>query len=296
MIAAVEQRLSALVSEIGYAKADALFAQLKGGKRLRAKLVMMIAADHPDAITLAAVIEMIHAASLLHDDVIDEAQLRRGVPSVNATEGSKQAVMLGDILYSKAFSALTGLGTQIAKKVADAVTGLSVGEMMDVEMAKTVNTDAERYLEMLYLKTGILIEAAAETAAMLCGEKVEAHALYGKNLGIAFQIIDDILDIVSDEATLGKPAMSDYREGKCTLPYIYLFERLNVEEAARLRALHGVEADADSLRWIREKMEEHGVIEASYAVARRLSDEALAAIAGQTKLEAVIESMMQGTF
>lgn len=296
MIEAVERRLYELVASVEYARAETLFAQLQGGKRLRAKLVMMIAGEDPDAVTLAAVIELIHAASLLHDDVIDEAQLRRGVPSVNATEGSKQAVMLGDILYSRAFSELTVLGAPIARKVADAVTALSVGEMMDVEMAASVNTDAARYLEMLYLKTGVLIEAAAETAAMLTGKPAQAHALYGKNLGVAFQIIDDILDIVSDEATLGKPAMSDYREGKCTLPYIYLFEALGEADATRLKGLHGVEADAEALAWIRAKMQEHGVIEASYGVARRLSDEALGAIAGETKLEAVIESMMQRRF
>ena len=296
MVQAVARRMQAMVEAVGYPSATALFGTLSGGKRLRARLIMMIAGETDDAVTLAAVIELIHAASLLHDDVIDEAQLRRGVPSVNATEGSKQAVMLGDILYSKAFSELTQFDARIAKIVADAVTALSVGEMMDVEMAKTFNEDEALYLEMLYLKTGVLIEVAAKSAALLCGKDAEAYALYGRNLGVAFQIIDDILDIVSDEATLGKPAMNDFVEGKCTLPYIYLYRALDDEERVRLTALHGKAATAEENAWMKTAMEENGAIQAAYAQARRLSDEAKAAVCGDAALEAVLESMMRRTF
>ena len=296
MVEAVTRSMQAMVDAVGYPRASALFGTLAGGKRLRAKLVMMIAGESDAAVTLAAVVELIHAASLLHDDVIDEAQLRRGVASVNATEGSKQAVMLGDILYSKAFSELTALDARIAKTVADAVTSLSVGEMMDVEMAKSFNDDEALYLKMLYLKTGVLIEAAAKSAALLCGKDAEAYALYGKNLGVAFQIIDDILDIVSDEATLGKPAMNDFVEGKCTLPYIYLYRALGEEERRRLAALHGRAASADENRWMKAAMEEHGALKAAYTAARRLSDEAKAAVGGDKALEAVLDSLMQRTF
>jgi len=296
MLDAVALRMQAMVASVGYPYADELYGNLSGGKRLRARLIMMIAGESDAAVTLAAIIELIHAASLLHDDVIDESQLRRGVPSVNATEGSKQAVMLGDILYSKAFSELTQFDAAIAKTVADAVTSLSVGEMMDVEMAKAFNGDEERYLQMLYLKTGVLIEAAAKSAAQLCGKDADAYALYGKNLGIAFQIIDDILDIVSDEATLGKPAMNDYVEGKCTLPYIYLYRTLADEERTRLASLHARRADADEVRWMKAAMEQNGAIKAAYAKARELSDEAKEAVRGDAALENVIESMMQRTF
>lgn len=296
MMDAVAQRMQAMVDAVGYPQASELFGKLAGGKRLRARLILMIAGESEAAVTLAAVIELIHAASLLHDDVIDDAQLRRGVPSVNATEGSKQAVMLGDILYSKAFSELTQFDAAIAKTVADAVTSLSVGEMMDVKMAEAFNEDEARYLQMLYLKTGVLIEAAAKSAAMLCEKDAEAHALYGKNLGIAFQIIDDILDIVSDEATLGKPAMNDFVEGKCTLPYIYLYRALDKEARSVLASLHGAPADAEQIRWMRSGMQTHGTIEAAYAAAQALSDEAKAAIAGDAALEAVLDSMMKRTF
>ncbi len=292
----VALKMREMVEAVGYPFASELFKRLAGGKRLRAKLILMIAGEMPEAVTLAAVIELIHAASLLHDDVIDEAQLRRGVASINATEGSKQAVMLGDILYSKAFSELTQFDARIAKTVADAVTALSVGEMMDVRMAESFNDDETRYLQMLYLKTGVLIEAAAKSAALLAGKDAERYALYGRNLGIAFQIVDDILDIVSDEATLGKPAMNDYVEGKCTLPYIYLHRAFDDDEAQRLRALHARRADDEDVAWMKAAMQRHGAIEAAYAKARTLSDEALDAIAGDAALEAVIESLMRRTF
>jgi len=296
MVDAVAREMAAMVDAVGYPYAADLFGKLSGGKRLRARLIMMIAGQSEDAVTLAAVIELIHAASLLHDDVIDEAQLRRGVPSINATEGSKLAVMLGDILYSKAFSELTRFDARIAKTVADAVTSLSVGEMMDVRMAADFNEDEPLYLQMLYLKTGVLIEAAAKCAALLVGKDAEAHALYGKNLGIAFQIVDDILDIVSDEATLGKPAMNDFAEGKCTLPYIYLYRVLGDEDRVRLRALHGKPADADANRWVKAQLEESGAIRSAYGVARGLSDEAKTAVRGETALEGVLETLMQRSF
>lgn len=296
MMDAVALRMQSMVEAVGYPYAAELFGTLCGGKRLRARLILMIAGESEAAVTLAAVIELIHAASLLHDDVIDDAQLRRGVPSVNATEGSKQAVMLGDILYSKAFSELTRFDPAIAKTVADAVTSLSVGEMMDVRMAEAFHADEARYLEMLYLKTGVLIEAAAKSAALLCGKDPEAYALYGKNLGIAFQIIDDILDIVSDEATLGKPAMNDFAEGKCTLPYIYLYRALEHDDRQRLAALHARPVDAQQTAWIKKGMQTHGAIEAAYALAGALGDEAKRAVRGDTALEAILDSMMRRTF
>lgn len=296
MIENVEAQIEELVDQIGYDEVKRLFSTLKGGKRLRAKLILKIASSHEDAARLGAIVELIHAASLLHDDVIDDADLRRGVPSVNATEDSKTAIMLGDALYSKAYSALVHFDSEVASVVADAVTALSVGEMMDVRMAETFNDDEEAYLHMLYLKTAALIEAAAKSAALLSGKNADAHALYGKNLGLAFQIIDDILDIVSDEATLGKPALNDYAEGKCTLPYIYLYEALEEEEKARLKACHGKRLEQEDTAWIKAKMEEHKTIERSYALARRLSDEAVAAVEGEKELGAIIETMMERSY
>jgi len=296
VIEKVELEIDTLVKEIGYDEITRLFGTLAGGKRLRAKLVLEIAGSDSRAPRLGAIIELIHAASLLHDDVIDDASLRRGVPSVNATEDSKTAIMLGDALYSKAYSSLVAYDEAVAKTVADAVTALSVGELMDVRMSEQFNADADAYMEMLYLKTAALIEASAKAAALMMGKDAEAYALYGKNLGISFQIIDDILDIVSDEATLGKPAMHDYEEGKCTLPYIYLSEALEGEERERLLSYHRQKLSAEDVAWLKAKMQEHHCVERSYALAQELSDKAIAAVAGDARLVGIIESMMKRSF
>lgn len=293
MLETVETLINGLVSEVGYAPAGELFSRLSGGKRLRARLILTIAPDVPEAPLLGAIVELIHAASLLHDDVIDEAMMRRGVPSVNASEGSKTAIMLGDILYSKAFSALTAFDPRIARSVSESVTRLSVGEMMDVEMAQAFNTDRNRYLEMLYLKTATLIESASYCAALIAGKDADAHALYGKNLGLAFQIVDDILDVISDDETLGKPALNDFAEGKSTLPYIDLHDSLDSEAQAKLLDLHGVVPTESEKQWIRSQMEQHRVIERSYALAQQLCDEAIAVIGEDEQLCRIIDSVIQ---
>lgn len=293
MLETVETLIAKLIDEVDYPHATELFKKLSGGKRLRARLILTIAPEAPSAPLLGAIVELIHAASLLHDDVIDEAQLRRGVPSVNATQGSKTAIMLGDILYSKAFSELTAFDPKISRAVAESVTRLSVGEMMDVSMAESFNTDRELYLKMLYLKTATLIEACAYGAAVLAGKDAQAHAIYGKNLGLAFQIVDDILDITADEATLGKPSLNDFSEGKVTLPYIDLYERLGTDEKERLVKSHAQVLEDEEKGWIRSRMDQFHVIEHSYAHARTLCDEAVAAIGDDAALRAIIETVIQ---
>jgi len=293
MMERVEELISQLVSEIDFPQALELFSKLSGGKRLRARLILTIASSHPDAPLLGAIVELIHAASLLHDDVIDEATLRRGAASVNATHGSKIAIMLGDILYSKAFSALTAFDPRIAHSVAQSVTKLSVGEMMDVEMAQVFNVNRDDYLKMLYLKTATLIESCAYCAALLENKEAEAYAIYGKNLGIAFQIVDDILDITSDDATLGKPSLNDFVEGKTTLPYIDLYEALDSIEKETLVGCHGRVLDLPEKEWLFGVMEKHGVIEKSYAYAQTLCDEAIAQVPNESALRAIITNVIQ---
>lgn len=292
MMERVEALIRQLITEIDFPQAVELFSKLSGGKRLRAKLILTIAPSHPDAPLLGAIVELIHAASLLHDDVIDEATLRRGTASVNATHGSKVAIMLGDILYSKAFSALTAFDPRIAHSVAQSVTKLSVGEMMDVEMAKSFNVNRDDYLHMLYLKTATLIESCAYCAALLENKEAEKYALYGKNLGTAFQIVDDILDITSDEATLGKPSLNDFVEGKTTLPYIDLYDALEGTEKETLVGCHGRVLDSQEKEWLFGVMEKHGVIEKSYAYAQLLCDEAIRAVSHEDALRAIITSVI----
>jgi len=292
----VESEIARLISECDYDEVTRLFEMLSGGKRLRAKLILKIAPEHEKAPLLAAIVELIHAASLLHDDVIDEALTRRGVPSVNATDGSKTAVMLGDILYSKAFTELVSFDEEIARAIASSVTALSKGEMMDVKMAEEFNSDESKYLDMLYLKTATLIEAAAIASALLVGKDAQMYGVYGKNLGLSFQIIDDILDITSDAATLGKPAMNDFVEGKCTLPYIYLYDVLNDSDKERLISSHAKTIDKNEELWIKEEMKKHKCVEKSFKLAQELSNEAMNAVKDDTALVEILQTMIKRSY
>jgi len=292
----VESEIARLIKEIDYDEVTRLFEMLSGGKRLRAKLILKIASTHEKAPLLAAIVELIHAASLLHDDVIDDADLRRGVPSVNATDGSKTAVMLGDILYSKAFTELVDFDRDVARIVAASVTALSKGEMQDVKMAENFNSDEKVYLDMLYLKTATLIEAAAEASAILVAKDAKAHAIYGRNLGLSFQIIDDILDITADAETLGKPSMNDFVEGKCTLPYIYLYENLNADDKERLVSSHTKKIDDSEITWIKSKMKEHHSIEKSFKLAQELSNEAMQAVKDDEELVSILQTMIKRSY
>lgn len=291
----VELEIDRLINELNFPEAKELFGRLNGGKRLRARLILTIAPDAPTAPLLGAIVELIHAASLLHDDVIDESSTRRGVESVNATEGSKIAIMLGDILYSKAFSELSGFDAKIAKSVATSVTNLSIGEMMDVQMSSSFNTNRELYKKMLYLKTATLIESAAYSAALLAGKDATSHSIYGRNLGIAFQVVDDILDIISDDATLGKPALNDFVEGKTTLPYMELYEKLGTDERERLKSYHLMVLDETQKLWIKSKMDDFGVIESSYRYAKELCDEAIAVVDDEA-LKNIIETVIKRSY
>jgi octaprenyl-diphosphate synthase len=295
---AVETRMREFVEALDTPVIEELFEALPRGKRLRAKLVLKVAGPTEEAVKLAAVIEMIHAASLLHDDVIDEATTRRGVPSMNATEGSKQAIMMGDILYSKGFEELTAFDRRIAATVAAAVTQLSIGELMDVRLGERFNPDIDAYMRMIYQKTAALIEATAATAAMLAGKDGKIYGIYGKNLGIAFQIVDDILDITQSEEKLGKPAMHDLEEGKTTLPYIYLYEALDEEGRERLVSLHGRPLSEEEKGWIRLMMEETGALRKAYLYAKELGDEAVALMEGEGEesLAEIVTDMIEREF
>ncbi len=292
----VESEIARLIKEIDYDEVTRLFKTLSGGKRLRAKLILKIADKSEQAPLLAAIVELIHAASLLHDDVIDESLTRRGVVSVNATDGSKTAVMLGDVLYSKAFTELVQFDKDVARVIAKSVTELSKGEMMDVKMADTFNFDEKKYLDMLYLKTATLIESAAIASALLVEKDSEKHGLYGRNLGLSFQIIDDILDITSDSATLGKPAMNDFVEGKCTLPYIHLYHALGEDDKKRLQSSHAKELEESEVKWIKGMMHKHKCIEKSFSLAQKLSNEAMLAVKDDVQLVSILETMIKRSY
>jgi len=275
MLEAVERKIGQFIAELNDTEVAALYAKLPHGKRLRAKLILRIAGVSLPVVKTAAVVEMIHAASLLHDDVIDDAYTRRNKPSLNALYGNKTAIMLGDILYSKGFFELNNISAEVSKIISNAVVQLSLGELKDVSLSKTFNTDKDVYLEMIYQKTASLIEASAGAAAILAGKPKEPFMIYGRNLGLAFQMIDDLLDITQDSETLGKPALHDFVEGKTTLPYIYLYESLSETEREKLKAMHGKVLSKEELNWIMVQMQERQILMKCYAQARELIDEAV---------------------
>jgi len=298
VLSAVERKIEQYIHELNDKEVALLYKKLPHGKRLRAKLILKIAGSGLSVIKTAAIVEMIHAASLLHDDVIDDAFSRRSKPSLNALYGNKTAIMLGDILYSKGFFELNKISTEVAKVVSNSVTQLSLGELKDVTLSKTFNLNKELYLEMIYQKTASLMEASAGAAALLSGKDKDAYMTYGRNLGLAFQMIDDILDITMDAETLGKPALHDYEEGKTTLPYIYLYEALNVEDKEKLRSLHAKRLSQEEQLWIKEMMRNTTVIEKSYNEAKDLIEEAIALMnaRGESALSSIAMAMIERDF
>jgi len=275
-----------------------LFQKVPKGKRLRAKLILKIAGLSDDAYKLAAIVELIHAASLLHDDVIDDALTRRGKESINAVFGDKTSIMLGDILYSKGFAELTTLPSSVAYKVSNAVAILSIGELLDVKLSNSFNENEDLYMDMIYKKTASLIEAASASAAMLAKKDVEIYELYGRNLGLAFQIIDDVLDITQDSKKLGKPAMHDFKEGKTTLPYMYMYSRIDAKDKTRLKELFKKDLSQNDRIWIKNKMQESFSLDDSIKMAKRLGLEALEAIKneGNEGLSKIITEMIERDF
>lgn len=299
----IQQLMKTFIKELEYEPIQTMFERIKQGKFLRSKLMLSIARNQPNfeakkelLYTLCAVIELIHLASLLHDDVLDEAKLRRGVKSINAEFGAKNAIMLGDILYSKAFFELSKFDKELSSAISNAVVKLSKGELMDINLSQVFNDDEEKYLQMLYFKTASLIEAASFCAAFVYELDTKAFSEYGKNLGLAFQIVDDILDITGDEKELGKPAMNDFKEGKSTLPYIYLYQNSNEIDRTKLQSLFKKELNEAENSWLKEALKPY-ILQAKNKV-ELYANEALKAIKKyqNQELEAIITAMIKRSF
>ena len=298
MLKAVERKIEQYILDLNEKDITNIVSKIPAGKRLRARLMLEIAGSNLAVVKSAAIVEMIHAASLLHDDVIDNANTRRGVSSVNAIYGDKSAIMVGDILYSKAFYELIDINREVAKVISNAVVQLSIGERKDVAMAESFNVNKDEYKHMIYQKTSVLIEAASEAAAILAGKRRDIYKTYGRNLGIAFQMIDDILDIISDEKTLGKPALSDFKEGKTTLPYIYLFEKLDSSGKDKLKSMHKRVLNKEEQAWILSEFKKHNIIEIAKKEAFELVQEAIELMqsANEKSLEAIAIKMVDRSF
>ncbi len=215
-----------------------------GGKRIRPALVLMIAnafgyrgTHHHE---LAAVIEFIHTATLLHDDVVDESSLRRGRQTANAMFGNAASVLVGDFLYSRAFQMMVAVGNmRIMEILADATNVIAEGEVLQLLNMHDPDVTEERYLQVIRSKTAKLFEAAAQLGALIAGapeEAIAAAAEFGRSIGTAFQLIDDMLDYSGNAADIGKNVGDDLREGKPTLPLIYLMQNGTPQQRQLVRA------------------------------------------------------------
>jgi octaprenyl-diphosphate synthase len=214
-----------------------------GGKRLRPLLCVLAGRacgiETEKHIEAAAFIEFVHTATLLHDDVVDGSQKRRGRATANNIFGNQASVLVGDFVYSRAFQMMATVGSQrVMEIMSDATNVIAEGEVLQLMNAHDPETTEQRYLEVIYRKTGRLFEAGAEVAAVLAGaplEQQEALAHYGKHLGTAYQLIDDVLDYRSDPATRGKNLGDDLSEGKPTLPLLHALRHGNDEQRALIR-------------------------------------------------------------
>ena len=209
-----------------------------GGKRVRPMLTLIAAQlcgyRGSRQVPLAAAVEFIHTATLLHDDVVDESDLRRGLATANAIWGNKPSVLVGDFLFSRAFQLMVEDGSlEVLAILANASAVIAEGEVAQLMTANDAETTEARYLEVVTAKTATLFAAAAQIGAVVAERpSAEAEALrrYGENLGIAFQLIDDVLDYSAREVVLGKSIGDDFRDGKITLPVVLAFERGDAEE------------------------------------------------------------------
>ncbi len=213
-----------------------------GGKRLRPLLTLACArlCGYPEGgtrhVNLAASVEFIHTATLLHDDVVDESRLRRGLDSANAVFGNQAAVLVGDFLFARAFELMVRDGSaEVLAILSRAAATIAEGEVLQLVMQNDLSTSIDRYLEMIRGKTAALFTAACQVGAIVADkspEEASALATYGAALGVAFQLVDDALDYAADQAQLGKTIGDDFREGKITLPVLLAYQAGDADDRA----------------------------------------------------------------
>ena len=279
----IGQRLSsdvALINQISHYIVNA------GGKRIRPRLVLMFSEALGFAGTerfeLAAAVEFIHTATLLHDDVVDESSLRRGRQTANAMFGNAASVLVGDFLYSRAFQMMVSVNRMhVLEVLADATNVIAEGEVMQLMNMHDPDLSVEDYLRVIRYKTAKLFEASARLGAVLAdaGHAVEeACADYGRSLGTAFQLVDDLLDYEGDALSMGKTVGDDLREGKPTLPLLLAMARCSDEDRQLMRHAieHGNTSRLDDLLTIVRRT---GALQATREAARAEADKACAALA-----------------
>ncbi|MBS99396.1 MAG: octaprenyl diphosphate synthase [Oceanospirillaceae bacterium] len=257
-----------------------------GGKRLRPLLVLLAANacgyEGKQHIPLAAVIEFIHTATLLHDDVVDNSELRRGNATANAKWGNAPSVLVGDFLYSRSFQIMVEIGSMpIMEVISNATTVIAEGEVLQLLNQRNPDTTEESYMNVILGKTAMLFEAATECGAILAGSDAQAREalrLYGRHLGIAFQLVDDVMDYLSSSEEMGKNVGDDLAEGKATLPLIYAMREGNDEERALVREAIR-KGGLDDLAPVMDVVRRTGAIDYTKAQAQAQVDKALAELA-----------------
>jgi octaprenyl-diphosphate synthase len=278
-----------LASDVALVRQVAQYIVAAGGKRLRPALLLLAcgALGHKEKsggaarLMLAAVVEFIHTATLLHDDVVDESQLRRGLRTANAAFGNAASVLVGDFLYSRAFQMMVEVDDmRVMRVLADATNTIAAGEVMQLMGSHDPEVDEARYLEVIRRKTAKLFEAAARLGAVLANSAPAVEqglTRYGAHVGTAFQLIDDVLDYSGDEAAIGKSLGDDLAEGKATLPLIHVLRSGGAADQAVVRQaiVAGGRADFSAvLRAIRAS----GSLDYARAAAQREADAAAAAL------------------
>lgn len=292
----IAQRLTTSVPLIGQISQYIIAA---GGKRLRPALLLMVSNALGNAdqrkYSLAAVVELIHTATLLHDDVVDESTMRRGRPTANESFGNPASVLVGDFLHTRSFQMMVEAGNmRILQVLSDATNVIAEGEVQQLINTHDASLDMTGYLHVIRSKTAKLFEASTQIAAILADASAEveaACATFGQALGTAFQIIDDVLDYDGDAQEMGKNLGDDLREGKCTLPLIIAMQRASADDAQLIR--HAIEqGSTDQLQAILHIVKTTGALDATRQAAH---DEAMRAIAalGQLPQNTYTQAMEQ---
>lgn len=280
--AVISSRLASEVPLVGQVSQYIIAA---GGKRLRPVLLLLMCGalgySGQDRLSMAAVVEFIHTATLLHDDVVDESTLRRGRPTANESFGNPASVLVGDFLYSRAFQMMVETNNmRVLATLAEATNVIAEGEVMQLMNMHDASLTPEAYLHVIESKTAKLFEASSRLAAILVGSTPnieQACATYGAALGTAFQLIDDVLDYAGDASEMGKNLGDDLREGKTTLPLIVAMQRAPSQDAALIRA--AIEAgDVTQLDVISRIVKVSGALDASLDFAKAQAERAIDAL------------------
>ncbi|EPL3704419.1 octaprenyl diphosphate synthase [Morganella morganii] len=286
-MAAVNQKIQkqltsdvSLINQLGY------YIISGGGKRIRPMIAVLtgraLGYDGDKHIQVAALIEFIHTATLLHDDVVDESDMRRGKQTANEVFGNAASVLVGDFIYTRSFQMMTDLDSmRVLKLMSEATNVIAEGEVLQLMNCNDPDISEADYMQVIYSKTARLFEAASQSAAILAGatpEQEKALQDYGRFLGTAFQLIDDVLDYDADNATLGKNTGDDLDEGKPTLPLLHAMHNGNTEESALIRQAIEQGNGRHLLEQVLATMKRCGSLAYTYARAEEEADKAIAAL------------------